>query len=83
MLTRIKRIRSHSGHARYLATVTDTDLVIPRQRDISSPYAYSSEWPVYRDRHGRLVVIRETSHRCFDVFLVPVSLAYYPTGGTI
>lgn len=65
---RILRIRSHAGHARYLA---DIDFAaggeIPRQ-DIPSPYCYSPTHTLHRDERGRLVFIVETSHRCFDVF---------------
>ena len=71
MLKRIKRIRSHAGHARFLAECAEEAMGwIPRQEDIPSPYAYSPEWPV-EDWNGKPVVIRETSHRCYDVFLVP------------
>ena len=63
---RIKRIRSHTGHAQFLSECEDAG-TMPRRNDIPSPYAYSPEWPVYLWR-GRRVLIRETSHKCFDVF---------------
>lgn len=70
-LQRIKRIPSHSGHARFLAECADLPLgVIPRQADIPSPYAYSPDWLVY-DWQGQPVTIRETAHRRYDVFAVP------------
>ena len=72
---RIKRITSHAGHARYLATVNDTDLVIPRVKDIPSPYAYSPTHTLYQDERGRFVFIVETSHRQYDVFEHPSTLA--------
>jgi hypothetical protein len=75
MLERIKRIRSHVGYGRYLATCDDTAYEIPRQRDIPSPYAYSPVHSVYYDTIAkRHVVIVETSHKCYDVFAVPLSL---------
>lgn len=54
-LTRIKRINSHVGYARFLAECTQDPAgdwarcigVIPRQPDIPSPYRYSPEWNVY------------------------------------
>ena len=71
MLKRIKRIRSHTGHARFLAECAEEPMGwIPCQPDIPSPYAYSQEWTVW-EWQGRAVMIRETSHRCFDVFEVP------------
>ena len=72
---RIKRITSHSGHARFLATLLDTPFRIART-DIPSPYAYSPEHVVYEDEKGRFVFIVETSHKRYDVFVVPVG---YPT----
>jgi hypothetical protein len=75
MLDRINRIRSHAGHGRYLATCDDTVYVIPRQTDIPSPYAYSPTHTVYYDTIARrYVVIVETSHKCYDVFVAPNTL---------
>lgn len=72
----LKTINSHAGHARFLATLEpDEDgcakviREIPRRNDIPSPYAYSPEWPVY-SLDGREVIIRETSHKKFQVFAV-------------
>lgn len=74
MLKRIKRITSHSGHARFLAECEEEPAgEIPRQYDIPSPYSYAYIWPVYQ-RMGKLVLIRETAHKQFDVFEVPRSL---------
>jgi hypothetical protein len=80
MLRRIKRIRSHTGHAQFLAQCdlcADGDCLvvgfIPRQRDIESPYAYSPSWSVYRFQ-GKLVVVVETAHRRYDVFEVPPAM---------
>lgn len=73
-LQRIKRITSHSGHARFLAECEEHPAgEIHCQPDIPSPYAYSSTWTVY-ERMGRLVLIRETAHKQYDVFEVPRSL---------
>ena len=69
-MKRIKRITSHAGHARYLATVKETGREIPRITEIPSPYAYSETHVVYQDANGRDVIIVETFHRRFDVFEV-------------
>lgn len=70
-LHRVLRIRSHSGLARYLATVSDSFVGwIPRQADIRSPYAYAPSHGVYEDPQRGKVIIVETSHRCFDIFAV-------------
>lgn len=73
----LKTIRSHVGHARFLAECDQDDQgeivvvrEVPRQEDIPSPYAYSPEWQVYRWK-GREVIVRETSHRCYMVFAAP------------
>lgn len=75
---RIKVITSHAGHARFLAECDEEtpgrgDLVIlgyiPRRTDIPSPYAYSPMWTVYR-WNGRPVIVRETSHKRYEVFAV-------------
>jgi hypothetical protein len=74
-LTRVRRIRSHTGHARFIAECDEHEVgEIERREDIPSPYAYSPKWPVYRHPKWGNVVIRETSHRCFDVFQVPKHL---------
>lgn len=75
LIDRVKRIRSHSGHAQFLAECAE-DAVghIERQLAIPSPYAYSPEWPVLDHHQFGYVVIRETSHRVFDVFEVPRSM---------
>ena len=67
-MKRIKRITSHVGHARYLATVADTNLEIPRVKEIPSPYAYSPTHTLYQDEQGRKVFIVETKHKTYDVF---------------
>jgi hypothetical protein len=74
----LKTIRSHAGYARLLGSAdlerdpNDPDMplvvrTIPRPDDIPSPYWFAHEWDVYRWK-GRDVVIRETSHRCYQVF---------------
>lgn len=75
-LTRIKRITSHSGHARFLAETADEPVgYIPRQ-DIPSPY-HSSPTHLVHDWNERRVVVVETSHRRFDVFEVPAGMTVY------
>jgi hypothetical protein len=65
---RIKRITSHSGHARYLAGLTSTTLVTPRIAAIPSPYAFSATHQVYQNELGQYVIIVETAHKQYDVF---------------
>lgn len=81
-MNRIRRIKSHAGLARFLAneltpSKSNGDLdwpivvgYIPRQRDIPSPYAYSPTH-VVNDWTGRPIIIVETAHKQYDVFLVP------------
>lgn len=72
-MERIKRIRSHTGYARFLANCLFVD-TMPRQADIPSPYAYSSEHVVYKyEPTGQNVIIVETAHKQFDVFRVDKS----------
>lgn len=68
---RILRIKSHAGHARYLATLEDTDREIARIPEIPSPYAYSPTHVLYQDQLGRDVFIVQTAHKQYDVFLAP------------
>lgn len=71
MAKRLLRITSHSGHARYLATLDEDDAGwIVRQGDIPSPYAYSPTHGIYRDPKRGLVFIVETMHKRYDVFAV-------------
>jgi hypothetical protein len=80
-LTRIKRVRSHSGYARFLADTSAKPIgEIPRQRDIPSPYASGPNHLVYNWR-GRPIITVETAHRCYDVFEVPIG-AVLPVGST-
>ena len=67
---RVKRIRSHAGHARFLAEVEWGVGEIDRDPNVPSPYEYSAEWVVHRHPIHGIVCVRETSHRCFDVFKV-------------
>jgi hypothetical protein len=86
MFKAIKTIRSHSGYARFLAEcdVDDDGEVmvvreVPRQADIPSPYAYSLTWPVYR-HNGKEIIIRETVHRCYQVFDASQMISIVPLG---
>jgi hypothetical protein len=73
-LHRMKIITSHTGKARYLAECEEEPIgFIDRREDIPSPYAYSPAWTVWR--HGGLpVVIVETAHKRYEVFLVPLEM---------
>jgi len=73
MLRRLKRLTSHAGQARFLAACDDTPYEIARRRDIPSPYASAPTHLVYR-HEGRYVILVETAHRRYDVFLVPARL---------
>jgi hypothetical protein len=76
----IKTIRSHTGYARYNATLEWSDdredcivygyLATCQCDGIPSPYAYSPAQEVNIDEQGRKVVLFETSHRCYQVFEV-------------
>jgi hypothetical protein len=68
--TRLKVITSHVGHDRFLAECDAHLGEIPYVKSIRSPYAYSFRWPVYAWR-GTPVIIRETSHKRYEVFAVP------------
>ncbi len=74
MLTKIKTITSHAGHARFLAEC-DGEFAgyIPRQTDIPSPYAYSPTHAVWM-WDTKPVIIVETKHRRFTVFAVPADM---------
>ena len=77
----VRTIRSHAGHARWLA---ETDprpvawLARVQVEEIPSPYAYSPSVPIL-DWHGRAVVCFETHHRCYQVFEVPRELLRFKT----
>jgi hypothetical protein len=76
MLQRIKRIKSHVGHFRFLAECENEGQLsgfIERQKDIPSPYAYSPTHGVFVYR-GKNVILVETAHKTFDVFEVPASI---------
>lgn len=80
MLRKLRTIRSHAGHARFLAecasdaagelqvagTVRSAD--VPRDAYHFSPDRTVLVW------NGRAVVVIESSHRCFQVWEVPSSM---------
>lgn len=79
MFTRIKRITSHVGHARFLHDIREGIIgEIPRQKDIASPYASSPSHFVWKWGEKRIIIV-ETSHKTFDVFLVPTDFPLLPT----
>ena len=71
---KIKTINSHAGLARFLAECEE-DIIgyIERPRDIPSPYAYSPTVPVWKHQSGKLVFTRETRHKHYEVYEVPVN----------
>lgn len=81
MLQRIKRERSHSGCARIIAEMSDDPiawLARVQIEDIPSPYAYSPTVAIFK-WHTLPVVLFETSHRCYDLFVVPPELLRFDT----
>jgi len=80
-MKRIKRIRSHTGYARFLAETSEEPtgyLARVQIEEIPSPYRYSptvaiDEW------NGKQVIHLETSHRCYDVFEVHPELLRFKT----
>ena len=76
----IKVMTSHAAYGRFLAEIEDTDKEIDRVVEIRSPYAYSPRWPVYR-WGDRLVFIRETSHKRYEVFAVLAYMTLHKAGG--
>ena len=74
-MKRIKRITSHAGHAQFLFDCAqdgdDCKILgyIPRHPEIPSPYAYSPDHEVYQ-YNGQPVIVVETMHKRYDVFLV-------------
>jgi len=74
-----KKITSHSGLARFLSETKDTNLEIDRIPGIKSPYAYSPRWPVYEYKN-KLIFIRETSHKYYEVFNVPANAMLHEAG---
>jgi hypothetical protein len=66
---KIKTINSHAGLARYLAETEDEAVgYIPTPREIPSPYAYSASTPLLKHASGRIVFIKETRHKHYEVF---------------
>lgn len=64
----IKTIRSHSGYFRFLGEVRDANVGFTKRiAGVPSPYRYSPEDTVYLWKNKQ-VFVRETSHRCYQVF---------------
>lgn len=74
----VKTIRSHSGHARYLAELSEEPigwLATCQIEGIPAPYAYSPTVPIWaNEEDGRKVIVKETSHRCYQVFALSPQL---------
>lgn len=83
ILKKIKTITSHTGHARYLAECDESPIFwlvnsdeIPRDK-----FSYSCTVQVLRhhtSRGSEAVIIRETSHKRYEVFAV-IEGQTYPT----
>jgi hypothetical protein len=64
----LKTIRSHSGLARFLATVSEEPVAeVPRFAEIPSPYAYSPTHVVYAQGEKKVFVV-EVAHKTYRVF---------------
>ena len=73
-MERIKRIISYSGHARFMANLDRFGIgTIPKQKEIPSPYSYSSDHQVHVWKMKRIIIV-ETAHKQYDVFLVPAGV---------
>jgi len=70
---KVKTITSHVGYGRFLDEVGDTIGYIVTPKEIPSPYFYGPFWPVYQYR-GQPVVVAETSHKRYEVFVVPAGM---------
>lgn len=75
----VKRLRGHTAHATFLAQCeTDSIGMIERRQEIPSPYAFSPEWSVWLYVvDNKMVIIRETTQRVFDVIEVPQKLVTF------
>ena len=63
-ITRRKQSTGHMGGVRLLAECEEQAIgYIPRQAEVSSPYAYSPVHTVYRHPRYGSVVVSEASHR--------------------
>lgn len=81
MLTKIKTITSHAGHARFLSECDEQTvgyLAKSQVADIPSPYAYSPSKAILR-WNGKDIVVFETRHKRFEVFEVPATMIRYST----
>lgn len=81
MLTKIKTITSHAGHARFLSECELNPvgyLARSQVADIPSPYAYSPSKMIL-SWNGKQVVVFETRHKRFEVFAVPADMVRYAT----
>jgi hypothetical protein len=84
----LKTIRSHVGHARWIAECDWTDdgedmvslgfIARCQRANIPSPYAYSPSTELHR-WNGKKVFLSETSHRCYQVFEVPANVKTFKT----
>jgi hypothetical protein len=77
-LQRIKRIKSYSGLAQYMAEELTGDPVGEIPKQVSSPYASGPTNMVYQTNDGKHVIIVETSHKQYDIFEVPKETQLIP-----
>jgi len=78
-MTRLKKITSHTGVSRFFVSCEEVGW-IPNGPDVPrAAFSYGPTVRVYRDKRGRLVVVRETSHKVYGVFQVPSDVAIFKT----
>lgn len=78
---RVKRMKSHTDHARFLAEAEEEPagyVANHHSAHIPSPYAHSPSHTVYKHK-GKNVILKETAHRQFDVHEVPEGVKIHPT----
>lgn len=77
-LKRLKVLRGYAAHARFNVEIDETPIgSIPRVKDIPSPYTFSPTDIVWTWK-GTRIIIRETRHRCYEVFEIPASMTLDP-----
>lgn len=72
----LKTVRSHAGIGRVRAEFSKPIGFIPRVKSIPSPYASSPTDVVYEWKKTK-VIVRETSHKVYQLFEVPVTETIY------
>lgn len=74
-MKKIQTVRSHTGHARFVASVSEEPVgFLPAHRmPAKSPYHGSPSYCVWQDGQGRNVLAIETSHKVYEIWQVDAS----------